>query len=119
MNQIASQNAPSPKVVVPHFVFGALTWLVVTLLIVFRPEAFTQHFFNAELLAITHLLVLGWITMVIFGALYQLLPVIMEVKLYSETLAKISFFWLGIGTILLSFTFWQFSFGTLMYIAGA
>lgn len=119
MNQIASQNAPSPKVVVPHFVFGALTWLVVTLLIVFRPEAFTQHFFNAELLAITHLLVLGWITMVIFGALYQLLPVIMEVKLYSETLAKISFFLLGIGTILLSFTFWQFSFGTLMYIAGA
>lgn len=119
MNQIASQNAPSPNVVVPHFVFGALTWLVVTLLIVFRPEAFTQHFFNAELLAITHLLVLGWITMVIFGALYQLLPVIMEVKLYSETLAKISFFLLGIGTILLSFTFWQFSFGTLMYIAGA
>ena len=119
MNQIASQNAPSPKVVVPHFVFGELTWLVVTLLVVFRPEAFTQHFFNAELLAITHLLVLGWITMVIFGALYQLLPVIMQVKLYSETLAKISFLLLGIGTILLSFAFWQFSFDTVMFIASS
>ncbi|PKP51422.1 MAG: hypothetical protein CVT92_12800 [Bacteroidetes bacterium HGW-Bacteroidetes-1] len=118
MNQIASQNAPSPKVVVPHFVFGALIWLGVTLLIVFNPDVFTQHYFNAELLAITHLLVLGWITMVIFGALYQLLPVIMEVKLYSETLAKIAFVLLGIGTLLLAFTFWQFTFDTLMFIAG-
>ncbi len=118
MNQIASQNAPSPKVVIPHFIFGALTWLGVTLLIVSHPTVFTQHFFNAKLLAITHLLVLGWITMIIFGALYQLLPVIMEVKLYSETLAKISFVLLGTGTLLLAFAFWQFSFGTLMFIAG-
>ncbi len=119
MNQIASQNAPSPKVVVPHFIFGALTWLGVTLLIVFHPAVFTQHFFNAKLLAITHLLVLGWITMIIFGALYQLLPVIMEVKLYSETLAKISFVSLGAGTLMLAFAFWRFSFGTLMFVAGA
>jgi len=95
MNQIASQNAPSPKVVIPHYAFGGLTWLAVTLLIVFNPEAFTQHFFNPELLAITHLLVLGWITMIIFGALYQLLPVIMEVKLYSEPFAIASFIMLG------------------------
>ncbi|MBW8323261.1 MAG: hypothetical protein K0M50_00720 [Prolixibacteraceae bacterium] len=117
MNQIASQNAPSPKVVIPHYAFGGLTWLVVTLLIVFNPEAFTQHFFNPELLAITHLLVLGWITMIIFGALYQLLPVIMEVKLYSEPFAIASFILLGLGTILLAFSFWQFSFGAIMFVA--
>lgn len=118
MNQIASQNAPSPNVVIPHYVVGGLTLFVVSLLIVFHPEAFTQHFFNAPLLSITHLLALGWITMIIFGALYQLLPVIMEVKLYSETLAKISFVLLGSCTLLLAFAFWQFSFGTLMFIAG-
>jgi len=117
MNQIASQNAPSPKVVTPHYAFGGLTWLAVTLLIVFNPDAFTQHFFNPELLAITHLLVLGWITMIIFGALYQLLPVIMEVKLYSEPFAIASFVLLGLGTILLAFSFWQFSFGTIMFVA--
>jgi hypothetical protein len=117
MNQIASQNAPSPKVVIPHYAFGGLTWLAVTLLIVFNPEAFTQHFFNPELLAITHLLVLGWITMIIFGALYQLLPVIMEVKLYSEPFAIASFIMLGMGTILLAFAFWQFSFGSIMFVA--
>jgi cbb3-type cytochrome oxidase subunit 1 len=116
MNQIASQNAPSPKVVIPHYAFGGLTWLAVTLLIVFNPEAFTQHFFNPELLAITHLLVLGWITMIIFGALYQLLPVIMEVKLYSEPFAIASFIMLGMGTILLAFAFWIFSFGAIMFV---
>ncbi len=117
--QIASQNAPSPKVVVPHFVFGGLTLLLTSLLIVFHPAAFTQHFFSPQLLSITHLLVLGWITMIIFGALYQLLPVVMEVKLYSEQLAKFSFGLLGIGTIFLAFEFWNFSFGAVMYVAGS
>jgi hypothetical protein len=117
MNEIASQNAPSPKVVIPHYAFGGLIWLAVTLLIVFNPDAFTQHFFNPKLLAITHLLVLGWITMIIFGALYQLLPVIMEVKLHSEPFAIASFIMLGMGTILLAFAFWQFSFGTIMFVA--
>jgi len=116
--QIASQNAPSPGVVIPHYVFGGLTLLLTIALIVFHPGTFTQHFFNAELLAVTHLLVLGWITMIIFGALYQLLPVIMEVKLYSELLAKLSFGLLGIGTILLAYAFWRFSFGNMMFVAG-
>lgn len=55
--------------------------------------------------------------MIIFGALYQLLPVIMEVKLYSESFAIASFILLGLGTILLAFSFWQFSFGTIMFVA--
>lgn len=119
MNQIASQNAPSPKVVVPHFVFGSLTWLAVSLLILFNPTAFTQHFFNPLLLSITHLLALGWMTMVIFGALYQLIPVIMEVKLYSERFAILSFILLGLGSVLLAYSFWQFSFQTMLFVGGS
>lgn len=119
MNQIASQNAPSPNVVVPHFVFGGITLFAVTLLIIFNPGAFTTHFYNPKLLSITHLLALGWITMIIFGALYQLIPVILEVKLYSELLAKISFFLLVAGTLLLAFRFWQFKYGIIMVTAGS
>lgn len=115
--QLASQNAPSPDIVIPHFVLGGLTWLCATLLITFSPEAFTQHYFNPKLLSITHLLVLGWITMVIFGALYQLIPVIMEVKLFSQKLAISSLAFLATGTILLSTAFWQFKLGLLTHIA--
>jgi len=117
MQQVASKNAPSPSVVVPHFVFGGIVWLLVTVLIFSSPQAFTQHYFNPMLLSITHLVVLGWISMVIFGALYQLLSVIMEVKLYSEKLAFISFGLLGIGTLLLAISFWNFWLGIPMRMA--
>lgn len=119
MQQIASQNAPSPGIVIPHFLFGALTWIAVTALILFSPDAFTQHYFNPKLLSITHLLVLGWVSMMIFGALYQLIPVIMEVKLYSEKLALGSFILLASGSILLAIAFWNFWLGTIMHIAAA
>lgn len=119
MQQIASQNAPSPGIVIPHFLFGAITWIAVTILILFSPEAFTQHYFNPKLLSITHLLVLGWVSMIIFGALYQLIPVIMEVKLYSEKLALGSFILLASGSILLAIAFWNFWLGTIMHIAAA
>lgn len=117
MQQMASQNAPSPWVVIPHFIVGGLVWVVVTVLIVIYPDSFTQHYFNPQLLAITHLLVLGWITMVIFGALYQLIPVVMEVKLFSEKLAFISFGTLIIGTGLLAISFWNFWLGLPLFIS--
>lgn len=117
MQQVASQNAPSPYIVLPHFVFGGAVWLLVTLLIIVYPEAFTQHYFNQKLLAITHLLALGWITIIIFGTLYQLVPVVMETKLFSEKLALATFVLLAVGAVLLSHAFWQFHLGLPMHIA--
>lgn len=119
MQQIASHNAPSPAIVTPHFVFGALIWLLVSVLILLYPEAFTMHYFNPKLLAITHLLVLGWVTMIIFGALYQLIPVIFETRLFSEKMAVISFVMLAAGSLLLAVVFWQFSLDWLLYAAAA
>ncbi len=117
MQGVASNNAPSPRVVIPHFIFGGFILLVISLLIVAFPTIFTQHFINPKLLSITHLAVLGWVTMVIFGALYQLIPVIMEAKLYSEKLAVASFILLGLGAICLSYSFWNFDRGAEMYFS--
>ncbi len=117
MAQIASQNAPSPSVVIPHFIFGGFTWLAAAALIALFPEAFIGHYFNPKLLALTHLLALGWITMAIFGALYQLIPVVMEVKLYSERLAGAAFILLGLGAVLLAAAFWRFQLDWLMHLA--
>ena len=119
MQQVASQNAPSPFIVVPHFIIGAGIWLIISILIILSPDAFLAHYFNPKLLAITHLIVLGFITMIIFGALYQLTPVIMELKLYSEKLAIISLLMLVSGTLLLGFSFWNFLLGSIMYISAA
>lgn len=119
MQHLAGQNAPSPFVVVPHFAIGAAFWLVVSGFIVLFPDSLSQHFFNPRLLAMTHLLVLGFITMIIFGALYQLIPVIMEEKLYSERFSLISMISLAVGTLILGYSFWNFNFTKLMQIAAS
>jgi len=117
---LSTKNAPSPNVVLPHYGFGALSFLVAAIMIFFAAEDLTGHYLSTKLLSITHLLVLGWITMIIFGALYQLIPVIMEVKLYSEKLALVNFIIFGIGLILLSTAFWSFTFtrNTLLETGG-
>src|SRR5690606_28838637 len=82
MQQVASQYAPSPKVVVPFYGAGSLFFLAGCLMISLYPELFVGHYFSPGLLAITHLLVLGWVTMIIMGALSQMIPVILESPLH-------------------------------------
>ncbi len=108
---LSTKNAPSPNVVLPHYAFGALSFLVAATMLFFAAGDLVGHYLSPKLLSITHVLVLGWITMIIFGALYQLIPVIMEVKLYSEKLALVNFFIFGTGLVLLSASFWTFTFG--------
>src|SRR5690606_14082030 len=117
MQQIAGKNTPSTNLVIPHFATGAILWLLAVILIAAYPEIFTQHYFSPKLLAITHLVVLGWISMIIFGALYQLIPVILEVKLFSEPLGKLSFYCLCIGTIVLAYAFWNNALKATLYLA--
>lgn len=117
MQQIASQNAPSPALVMPHFACGGLAWLLATFLMLLSADAFTGHYFHPRLLAITHLLTLAWVSMIIMGALYQLIPVILQVKLYSEKLAFISFYSLLAGCILLVLAFWFFRLGGMFHAA--
>ncbi|GEO05046.1 hypothetical protein AAE02nite_27100 [Adhaeribacter aerolatus] len=109
---------PTPKVVVlPHFAFAALSFLFLAVLLFFSKEALVAHYFHPKLLTLTHVAVLGWATMVIFGSLYQLLPVILQVPLYSARLALFTFGFLAAGTLLLSYAFWTFSVGLPLHLA--
>lgn len=114
----ASHNAPDYRIVTPHFMIGAVVILFAVILLFFNPDSLTNHFFNAHLLSLTHLIALGWITMIIFGALYQLIPVILETRLFSEKFAVISLVLLITGTILITVSFWHFNFGFLLLTGG-
>ncbi len=114
MIPFGTQKAPSPAAVLPYYVTAAIIFLVLTLLMAFSAADFTGHFFQPHILAITHLATLGWGTMIIFGASHQLLPVVMEVHLYSEKLAKWCYALLLPGVILLTVSFWIFATGLLM-----
>jgi hypothetical protein len=60
---------------------GGVVWLVA------RPGLLAAYHYNQYVIAVTHLWVLGWICSVVMGAMYQLVPVALETKLYSERLA--------------------------------
>jgi hypothetical protein len=61
---------------------------------------------------------LGWGTMIILGASHQLVPVIVEGKLYSNVLAHISFILAAVGIPLLAYSFYIFNMGELAKCGG-
>ncbi|MGE5521077.1 MAG: cytochrome C oxidase subunit I [Candidatus Dadabacteria bacterium] len=100
----------SYKVVIPFYVYAAASLLVATILLIFSTGSFTEYYFNPRALAITHTMALGWATMIILGASHQLVPVLIEARLYSNFLAYLSFVLAGAGIPLLIYSFFLFQF---------
>lgn len=96
------------KVVIPFYVYAAVSFLVATVLLFLSASAFTQHYFHPHTLAITHAMALGWGTMIILGASHQLVPVLIEAKLYSNFLAYTSFVLAAVGIPMLVYCFFRF-----------
>lgn len=117
MQDLQAKKASSPGLVLPHYAFAAIFFLALCVLMPFSTDAFCGHYFHPKLLALTHLAALGWGTMIIFGALYQLLPVILETPLYSERLGKITFVALSTGVVCIAYSFWNFYVGIHLQIA--
>lgn len=72
--------------------FGVF-WLVA------RPDLLATYHYNQYVIAATHLFVLGWICSIVMGAMYQLVPVALETRLYSEKLAKWQFAFHVVGFV--------------------
>jgi len=111
-------NKSSFVLITAHYLTAAFSFLVATILILLSVPDFLGHYFNPKLLSITHLVAIGWGVLITMGALYQLLPVIVNAKLFSTKLAIASYIFLLLGTILLPFAFWTFSVGNLIQLAG-
>lgn len=105
------------RIIIAHYISSAIFLLVIPILLIFSTEAFLGHYFHPKVLAITHLTTLGWITLIIIGSLYQLIPVITNKKIYSPILAFIVYVLILLGTVLLSISFWIFDVGFLIEIA--
>ncbi len=113
-----SSTTTHHNLVIPFYLYAAASFLVACSLLFSHTHALLQHFFNPPILAITHTMALGWGTMIILGASHQLIPVLIESKLYSAALAKISFYTCAIGIPLLVYGFFTFQFD-LIAITGA
>ena len=68
---------------------GMVALLIGMACVALRPEILSTYHYNQHVIAITHLIMLGWICSVVMGAVYQLVPVALETKLHSERLAQV------------------------------
>jgi hypothetical protein len=55
------------------------------------------HYYHPRLAALAHTVTLGWITLSIMGASYQLIPIVLERRVWSERLARWQFWILALG----------------------
>jgi hypothetical protein len=105
----SAPNAPSITVPLRFIVVGVLSLVLAAGLLALRPELLTTYHYNQHIIAITHLVVLGWVTSIVMGAVYQLVPVALETRLYSERLARWQFAFHLVGFVGMVWMFWTWN----------
>ena len=104
-----SPHAPSVTLPLRFMVTGMLALFTGVSLLVLRPEMLATYHYNQYVIAATHLFVLGWICTIVMGAMYQLVPVALETKLYSEKLAAWQFVFHLVGFTGMVWMFWTWN----------
>jgi hypothetical protein len=104
-------------IIIAHYISAALFFLAIAILLIFSSEAFIGHYFHPKILAITHITTLGWVSFIIIGSLYQLVPVISNKKIFSPVMSLFTYLCVSIGTVLLAYSFWTFNTGFLIQTA--
>jgi hypothetical protein len=99
------------NVAVCHFIFGLCALAAFAFTLPVHVEGVLgEHHYKPHTVAFTHLLVLGWISSIVMGAMYQLVPVALATELHSRKLGYISFacHLVGVCGMVLSFWLWEF-----------
>ncbi len=107
MTKLHTDNAPDISVVKPHFLFGAVAFLAAVALMIAGRTHLLGPYYDNKILAVVHVNLLGWAMMLIYGSLYQLVPVVFEARVFSEPLAKVTFWITGLSVALMGYAFWS------------
>ena len=114
--ELSQPYIPGKKAIMPYYLVAAFSFVLVNILTLISVQDFNTHYFQPRILALTHLTVLGWITMIIMGACNQLVPVITNNKLHSDNIPVAAIILLISGTCILVCLFWNFQLGIGIYI---
>ena len=104
MTKISQDFAPPFKLIAPFFLIGSLFYFFASAYL-FSFDAANLSFVNPDMIAFTHLFLLGFVMMVIFGAMAQLVPVVLEVGHFGVELFYAIWPLLLVGTVLMVFGF--------------
>ena len=119
MFNIAKEFAPPFRLIAPFFVAGVVFYLLSMAALLFYSPDF--HFSELSVAGWVHLFLLGYVMMIIFGAMAQLVPVVLETGHFSVDWYYVIFPLLLLGTIGLIVGFWLdpivLSFGGVLVLA--
>ena len=96
-----------------YLIAGQSSLFLAVLLALTHAEDLLDFYYQGRMLAITHLVTLGWITTTIMGASFLVFPLILSVPLYSERLGRWQFPPLVVGTAVMVYHFWTGHYGGL------
>lgn len=104
MTPISQDFAPPFKLISPFFIIGSIFYLISSFFL-FSFSATDLSFLNPQVIGFIHIFLLGFIIMSIFGAMAQLVPVVLEVGHFAVELFYVIWPLLLIGTILMTIGF--------------
>ncbi|MRH43365.1 hypothetical protein GH741_11815 [Aquibacillus halophilus] len=120
---LAKKSETNIKLPLSFILFGLGAFVLSQLILFLNSDALSNGIFRLpELLMGAHFLLLGWVVMVIMGAMYQLVPVAFLTPIWSEKLGFIQLFITGIGivmfSLLLGFNLSHAVYGGIVVICG-
>ncbi len=106
MFQVSREFAPPFSLISPYFTAGSLFYMVAMLILpMFGADS---AMYDISLVAWVHLFLLGFVMMIIFGAMAQLVPVVLEVGHFSVDFYYLIWPLLAAGTVLMALGFATF-----------
>ncbi len=101
---ISQDFAPPFKLIAPYFIIGAI-FFVFSVALLFGFDVSSLDSLDSGTLSWVHVFLLGFVMMVIFGAMAQLVPVVLEVGHFAVELYYVIYPLLLIGTLLMGYGF--------------
>lgn len=99
-------TGPSVWLPLRYLVAAQMALMLAVVLAVLRAGELLDFYYQGHVLAITHLVTLGWITTTIMGASFLVAPLIFSAPLYSERLGRWQFPLLVVGIAVMVVHFW-------------
>jgi len=102
---VSTDFAPPFKLIAPYFIIG-ITFFVLSVALLLGFDISNLTNMDSNTLSWVHLFLLGFVMMVIFGAMAQLVPVVLEVGHFAVELYYIIYPLLAFGTALMGYGFY-------------
>jgi hypothetical protein len=95
----SAPRGPSPLLPLAFLATAALAFVLAGLALPWLAVELSGHYYHPRLVALTHTLTLGWITLSMLGASYQLIPIVLGRTVWSERLGRWEFGLAAVGVI--------------------